>query len=69
MAILGSGAGFALEDVYALTQSVAWAYRHNLKLRDGLRLFDAVRGPYYKQLVSDRCDLVVTLSLKADLTL
>ncbi len=48
----GAGAGFALEDVFVLTSSIAWAYEHNLSLQDALSLLDEVRGPHYKRLVS-----------------
>ncbi len=47
----GTGAGFALEDVYVLAKSVAWAYEQSMTLREGLDLFDKVRGPHYKNLV------------------
>ncbi|TVY20503.1 Salicylate hydroxylase [Lachnellula arida] len=46
----GSGAGFALEDVYVLTQSIRWAHENSLTLVDGLSLFNRVRGPHYKNL-------------------
>ncbi|PMD42169.1 FAD/NAD(P)-binding domain-containing protein [Hyaloscypha variabilis F] len=46
----GSGAGFALEDVYALTQGVAWAHEQGHSLREALELLDKVRGPHYKRL-------------------
>ncbi len=52
MIILGAGAGFALEDVYVLTKSIAWAHEQNLTLQDGLEIFDRVRGPHYRALVS-----------------
>jgi hypothetical protein len=48
---LGSGAGFALEDVYVLTRSVAWAHDQGRSLREALELLDKVRGPHYKRLV------------------
>ncbi|TVY93395.1 Salicylate hydroxylase [Lachnellula willkommii] len=46
----GSGAGFALEDVYVLTQSIRWAHENSLTFVDGLSLFNRVRGPHYKNL-------------------
>ncbi|KAE9369815.1 putative monooxygenase [Stipitochalara longipes BDJ] len=35
-----AGAGFALEDVYALTKSIAWAREQGRSLKDGLELLD-----------------------------
>ncbi|KAK4494080.1 hypothetical protein PRZ48_014378 [Zasmidium cellare] len=49
----GAGAGFALEDAYALTQSLRWAYarsKTSTPLADALRLFDRVRSPHYEKL-------------------
>ncbi|KGO41575.1 Major facilitator superfamily domain, general substrate transporter [Penicillium expansum] len=46
----GAGAGFALEDVFVLTQSVKWAYERDLPVGQGLQLFDNVRSPHYEQL-------------------
>ncbi|KAN0102110.1 FAD/NAD(P)-binding domain containing protein [Hyaloscypha variabilis] len=46
----GSGAGFALEDVYVLTRSVAWAHDQGRSLREALELLKKVRGPHYKRL-------------------
>ncbi|KAK4543550.1 hypothetical protein LTR36_005445 [Oleoguttula mirabilis] len=46
----GAGAGFALEDVYVLTRSIAWARRQSLTLQHGLSLFDRIRGPHYERL-------------------
>lgn len=48
----GAGAGFALEDVFVLTQSVKWAYERDLPVGQGLQLFDNVRSPHYERLVS-----------------
>jgi hypothetical protein len=48
---LGNGAGFALEDVYALAASISWAYERDLNLSEGLNLFDQVRSPHYAKLV------------------
>jgi salicylate hydroxylase len=48
---IGAGAGFALEDAYVLTRSILWADEQSLALRDGLELFDKVRGPHYRRLV------------------
>ncbi|KAF8854899.1 hypothetical protein BDZ45DRAFT_706354 [Acephala macrosclerotiorum] len=45
-----SGAGFALEDVFVLSRAVKWTYEQDLTLQDGLRLFDQIRGPYYRDL-------------------
>ncbi|OKL63795.1 hypothetical protein UA08_00756 [Talaromyces atroroseus] len=46
----GNGAGFALEDSYALAQSVAWAHRRGHTLKDGLTLYDCVRSPHYEEM-------------------
>ncbi|KAL2218992.1 hypothetical protein M432DRAFT_579577 [Thermoascus aurantiacus ATCC 26904] len=46
----GAGAGFALEDVYVLVQSVHWAHERGLSLADALNLFDKVRSPHYEQM-------------------
>lgn len=46
----GSGAGFALEDVYTLTKILDWAYRRCYKLAYALQLFDSIRSPYYQRL-------------------
>lgn len=48
---IGAGAGFALEDVYVLVQSVHWAHERGLSLADALNLFDKVRSPHYEQMV------------------
>ncbi|TVY51379.1 Salicylate hydroxylase [Lachnellula cervina] len=45
-----AGAGFALEDVFVLIQSIKWAHENSLTLADGLGLFNRVRGPHYKNL-------------------
>ncbi|KAK2047172.1 FAD/NAD(P)-binding domain-containing protein [Colletotrichum somersetense] len=46
----GAGAGFALEDVYALTRSVDWARRNAKGLRAALELYDQIRSPHYRDL-------------------
>ncbi|EXJ93162.1 hypothetical protein A1O3_01719 [Capronia epimyces CBS 606.96] len=46
----GAGAGFALEDVFVLARSVAWAHDRGLAPGDGLRLFDQIRSPHYRRL-------------------
>ncbi|KAF1925386.1 FAD/NAD(P)-binding domain-containing protein [Didymella exigua CBS 183.55] len=46
----GAGAGFALEDVYTLTESLAWAYRSDIPIADALSLYNSIRSPYYKRL-------------------
>ncbi|RDW74951.1 hypothetical protein BP6252_06093 [Coleophoma cylindrospora] len=46
----GSGAGFALEDAYALTRTIAWAHKQNVNLQDGLELYDKIRGAHYRKL-------------------
>ncbi|RAO69467.1 uncharacterized protein BHQ10_005479 [Talaromyces amestolkiae] len=47
----GAGAGFALEDAFALVKSVAWARSRGHELRDGLNLYDRVRSPHYQSMV------------------
>ncbi|TQN67659.1 2-heptyl-3-hydroxy-4(1H)-quinolone synthase [Colletotrichum shisoi] len=46
----GAGAGFALEDVYALTRSVDWARRNAEGLPAALGLYDQIRSPHYRDL-------------------
>lgn len=46
----GAGAGFALEDVYALTRSVEWTWKRSRGLGDALKLYDRIRSPHYKGL-------------------
>ncbi len=46
----GAGAGFALEDVYALTQSIKWTWSKNKNLAEAIDLFDYIRSPHYKSL-------------------
>jgi hypothetical protein len=48
---LGNGAGFALEDSYALAQSVAWVQLRGHSLKDALDFYDRVRSPHYHELV------------------
>ncbi|KIW10691.1 hypothetical protein PV08_11655 [Exophiala spinifera] len=47
---VGAGAGFALEDVFVLSRSIAWAHDRHLGLGDALQLFDQVRSPHYRRL-------------------
>lgn len=46
----GAGAGFALEDVYALTRSIDWAWREGKGLPSALELYDRIRSPHYRDL-------------------
>ena len=46
----GAGAGFALEDTYALSKSIDWAWARDKPLAEGLELFDSIRSPHYKGL-------------------
>ncbi|KAF7560557.1 hypothetical protein G7046_g3602 [Stylonectria norvegica] len=46
----GAGAGFALEDVYALTRSLEWAWRRGRGLPAALELYDEIRSPHYRDL-------------------
>ncbi|KAH8699121.1 salicylate hydroxylase [Talaromyces proteolyticus] len=46
----GSGAGFALEDVYTLGQSLKWAHEKGLSVKAALNLVDRIRSPHYARL-------------------
>ncbi|KAK4219872.1 hypothetical protein QBC37DRAFT_72796 [Rhypophila decipiens] len=53
----GSGAGFALEDVYALGRALEWAWnrrpskdQEETPLAQALDLFDSIRSPHYQRL-------------------
>ncbi|GKT47706.1 2-heptyl-3-hydroxy-4(1H)-quinolone synthase [Colletotrichum spaethianum] len=46
----GAGAGFALEDVYALTRGIDWAQRNAKGLPAALELYDQIRSPHYRDL-------------------
>ncbi|KAI5464227.1 hypothetical protein BGZ63DRAFT_148489 [Mariannaea sp. PMI_226] len=46
----GAGAGFALEDVYALTKTLEWAWERGRGLPTALRLYDKIRSPHYRDL-------------------
>ncbi|KAK1716186.1 uncharacterized protein BDZ83DRAFT_587412 [Colletotrichum acutatum] len=46
----GAGAGFALEDVYALTQSIDWHWSNGGDLSAALELYDQIRSPHYRDL-------------------
>lgn len=46
----GAGAAFALEDVYALTQCVDFARKSSAGLESGLKLYDEIRSPHYRNL-------------------
>ncbi|KAL0932244.1 salicylate hydroxylase [Colletotrichum truncatum] len=46
----GAGAGFALEDVYALTRSVDFAWKNGEGLKAALQLYDQIRSPHYRDL-------------------
>lgn len=58
----GAGAGFALEDAYALSQSLSWAYSQSPHsfISKGLELFDQKRSPHYERLygVLDRFQVI-----------
>ncbi|KAJ5715554.1 Monooxygenase FAD-binding [Penicillium malachiteum] len=47
----GSGAGFALEDVYKLGRILDWGWQQEISVCDGLEMFDKIRSPHYKRLV------------------
>ncbi|OTA95500.1 hypothetical protein M434DRAFT_202701 [Hypoxylon sp. CO27-5] len=46
----GSGAGFALEDVYTLTKALNWAWQRERPLTEALELFNSIRTPHYERL-------------------
>ncbi|KAH7019888.1 hypothetical protein EDB80DRAFT_820526 [Ilyonectria destructans] len=46
----GAGAGFALEDVYALSKSIEWAWKGGRGLPAALELYDRIRSPHYGDL-------------------
>ncbi|KAH8894145.1 FAD/NAD(P)-binding domain-containing protein [Thozetella sp. PMI_491] len=46
----GSGAGLALEDVYALARVLEWSWSRERTLADALEMFDAIRSPHYMKL-------------------
>lgn len=48
----GSGAGFALEDVFTLTKAINWAWLRERPLTEALQLFDSIRSPHYERLYS-----------------
>ncbi|OBT66966.1 hypothetical protein VE03_04218 [Pseudogymnoascus sp. 23342-1-I1] len=63
----GSGAGFALEDVYTLTKALDWAWSRGRRLADALELFDSIRSPHYQRLykVVDRF-AIIKAALRAE---
>ncbi|KAF0323347.1 salicylate hydroxylase [Colletotrichum asianum] len=46
----GAGAGFALEDVWALTRSLDFARANGEGLAVALKLYDQIRSPHYRDL-------------------
>lgn len=46
----GSGAGFALEDVYTLARTLDWACLRQRPVVDALEMFDSIRSPHYERL-------------------
>ena len=50
----GAGAGFALEDVFALIKALDWAWSRGGNLwPDALDLFDSSRSPHYTRIYAD----------------
>ncbi|KAK2751523.1 fungal specific transcription factor [Colletotrichum kahawae] len=47
---LGAGAGFALEDVYALSRCLSWAWSHRWPLGVALEYYDRIRTPHYRDI-------------------
>ncbi|KAJ4194396.1 hypothetical protein NW755_003152 [Fusarium falciforme] len=46
----GAGAGFALEDVYALSKTLEWAWKRGRGIKVALELYDKIRSPHYGEL-------------------
>lgn len=46
----GAGAGFALEDAYALSKTLEWAWAHGKGLTAALKAYDEIRSPHYENL-------------------
>jgi salicylate hydroxylase len=46
----GSGAAFALEDAWILSQALVHTRSANRPLVDALRIFDSIRSPYYLRM-------------------
>ncbi|KAM5379674.1 hypothetical protein ACJZ2D_003868 [Fusarium nematophilum] len=46
----GAGAGFALEDVYALVKTLEWTWKRGKGLKVALELYDRIRSPHYGEL-------------------
>lgn len=46
----GAGAGFALEDVYALTKALEWTWPRSQGIKVALELYDRIRSPHYSDL-------------------
>ncbi|KAH6956557.1 hypothetical protein HG530_002016 [Fusarium avenaceum] len=46
----GAGAGFALEDVYALTKALEWTWARGQGIKVALELYDGIRSPHYSNL-------------------
>jgi salicylate hydroxylase len=57
----GSGAAFAMEDGWILARALEREYLRNrdgdraATVRNGLRIFQAIRGPYYERMCVDPC--------------
>lgn len=48
----GSGAAFAFEDAYVLAQALVYTHSRDENISEALKLYDEVRSPHYKGLVS-----------------
>ncbi|KAH7376655.1 hypothetical protein B0T11DRAFT_314923 [Plectosphaerella cucumerina] len=46
----GAGAGFALEDVFALSKAVELAWEQGQGVSEALKLYDSIRSPHYRDL-------------------
>lgn len=46
----GAGVGFALEDVYALTKALEWAWKGGRGVAAALDVYDKIRSPHYRNL-------------------
>lgn len=49
----GVGAGFALEDAYALARTISWSWSRDTPVADALNLFDAIRSPHYRRVYEE----------------
>ncbi|CAG9945159.1 unnamed protein product [Clonostachys rosea f. rosea IK726] len=60
----GSGAAFALQDVYTLAKVLEWSMQRSIALSGALIKFDSIRSPFYQRLyrVLDKFSQVKSVS-------